>query len=57
MLKFLGGKKHRDLHCFLPVLNNKTTTEGQMIQEFSESLYLVLIYSYLCVISLTPHEG
>lgn len=57
MLKFLGGKKHRDLHCFLHVLNNKTTTEGQMIQEFSESLYLVLIYSYLCVISLTPHEG
>lgn len=57
MLKFLEGEKHVGLHGFLPVLNNKKTTEGQMLREFSKSLYLVLIYSYQCVISLTPREG
>lgn len=57
MLKFLESKNCVGLEYFLPVLNNKTATEGQMIGDFSKSLYLVLIYFYLYLISLVPRES
>lgn len=57
ILKFLESKKCIGLGCFLPVLNNIKSTVSQMIVHFSKSLYLVLIYSYLYVISLMPCEG
>lgn len=52
MLKFLESKNCIGLEYFLPVLNNKKTTEGHMIRDFSKSLDLVLIYFYLYLISL-----
>lgn len=44
MLKFLESKYCTGLEYFLPVLNNKTATEGQMIRDFEKSLFSLNLF-------------